>query len=180
MLALPGMLSYPVWLQSIPILPLPLPLFLLFVGSTGAFSSRRWVGREGDSRPDPQEALLGRVPASWMAPHTHHTVDLLKILLLKRKAVVSALHNTAKNWNEMIIDGIWRKWANVVFHKEFPLVCGKSNLSIEGKVSKTFFYLFSCWFWQSDSLGQCSPHHHSCATAEHLLAWMYLARQTMM
>lgn len=70
------------------------------------FSSRRWVGREGDSRPEPQEALLGLVPASWMALHTHHTVDMLKILPPKRNAVVPALHNTAKNWNEMIIDGI--------------------------------------------------------------------------
>lgn len=109
MLELPGMLSYPVWLQSIPILPLPLPPFLLFVGSTGAFSSWSWVGREGDSRPDPQEALLGLVPASWTAPHTRHTEDMLKILPPKRNAVAPALHNKVKDWNGRITDGMGSK-----------------------------------------------------------------------
>lgn len=64
------------------------------------------MGREGDSRPDPQEALLGLVPASSTAPNTHHTVDMLKILPSERKAVAPALHNEVKDWNERIMDGI--------------------------------------------------------------------------
>lgn len=70
MLALLGMLSYPVWLHSIPILPLPLPpfFFLLFARENWSISLRTWVGREVDTQPDPQEALLGSMPASWTAP----------------------------------------------------------------------------------------------------------------
>lgn len=62
------------------------------------------MGREGDSWPDPQEAPLGLVPASWTAPHTSHTKDMLKILPPKRNAVVPALHNKVKDWNGRIAD----------------------------------------------------------------------------
>lgn len=48
MLELPGMLSYPVWLQSIPILPLPLPpFFYCLLGVQEHFlHGAGWAGRE--------------------------------------------------------------------------------------------------------------------------------------
>lgn len=59
MLVLLGMLSYPVWLHSIPILPLPLPLFFFFFTVCEAVQAQDFGGQGGRHSARPTGSTAG-------------------------------------------------------------------------------------------------------------------------